>query len=119
MKTLNAATLGTLILLGGCKSWAELGEMQVEIEAPDRVSRFGNLIFRIRTMDARGLPLGDVHYQYAVDWPGVKGMVHRGISYKSESLSAKGPPGTAVLRIFTVDANGNFVEGLKKEIQVY
>ncbi len=112
------ALLALLALPSGCKTWAELGEMTVEIEAPEKVSRFGSLVFRVKTADLQGLPLGNVHYEYSVDWPGVRGMKHRGVSFRSESILVKGPPGQGVLRIYTLDANGNFVEGVKKEFMV-
>ena len=83
--------------------------------------------FRLISETVDGLPRGQVEispppgsevgYRWSVDWPGLPGSMHRGVSFAEESIRVKGLPGTGLLRIYAEDPAGRRVQVLSREFR--
>lgn len=96
--------------LSGCKSWAPAQGLTWEVIVPPRVKRGETFSFRVQARTADGKPAEDLPILYAIDWPTVNGMKHKGKTFTSLSQTAKGGPGNGRVRIYTYDDNGEVVQ---------
>jgi len=118
MKHLPAIPALTLALLASCHSAAPAGEHQWTLKAPKSVAIENKLVFTVETTSPNGAAVREVPYVWRVDWVGVQGSRHQGYSFRSEKITAKGTPGTAMLHVLAYDPNGNLVEVASAPVEV-
>jgi hypothetical protein len=106
-----------LLALTACKDWAQIGVHTLTISAPEMVNRNGEFYFTVTAKDAEGHPTS-ASFQWSIEWVGVEGSKHKGMTGASEKIRVKGNPGTATLRILGYDAQGNWGEIAKHVFQI-
>jgi hypothetical protein len=107
-----------LLLFAGCHSVAPAGNHVWTLKAPSTVALENKLVFTVETRSPDGAEVRDVGYVWRVDWVGVKGSHHQGHSFITEKITAKGSPGTALLRIMANDPQGNLMDVASAKIEV-
>src|SRR5689334_6816342 len=98
-------SMWALLLFAGCHSVSPAGNHVWTLKAPQTVAIENKLVFTVETRSPEGAEVRDVGYIWQVDWVGVKGSHHQGHSFATEKITAKGSPGTALLRIMANDPN--------------
>ena len=110
--------LSLIALLASCQSAAKAKDHVWSVKAPPRVETESKLHFTVETTTSTGSPERDVPYVWKVDWVGIDGSHHKGISYEEQSIRVKGSPGRAKLRIFGKDGADELVEVASATIEV-
>ena len=59
-----------------------------------------------------------VSFFYVIQWVGLQGWDHRGVSFAEQSIRVKGSPGTAYIRIYAYDKDDKLVEVAKQSFEV-
>jgi hypothetical protein len=111
-------SLSLLALLASCQSTAKAKDHVWSVKAPPRVEAESKLRFTVETTTSMGSPERDVPYVWKVDWVGIDGSHHKGISYEEQSIRVKGSPGRAKLRILANDSAGELTEVASATIEV-
>ena len=106
-----------LSLLAACKDWAQIGVQTLTISAPASVNYNGEFYFTVVAKDAEGRQTS-ASFQWSIEWVGLEGSTHKGKTGVSEKIRVKGGTGTATLRIFGYDAQGNWGEIAKHVFQI-
>jgi hypothetical protein len=111
--------LGVLLGLSACRSWGRPDEFKWEVvlETP-KVSRGGDLVFRVETKGADGAPVKGIFFMYVIDWASVKGSRHKGASYEEQSQRVKGDRGAGELRIYARNETDNLIEVARATFQI-
>ena len=107
MKSLSALSLA---ILAGCYTAAPAGEHVWNLKLPKSVALETKLVFRAEAHTPDGTPVQGVPYVWRVDWVGVQGTRHQGRSFEDEKITAKGQPGTAVVRVFGYGPHESLIE---------
>jgi hypothetical protein len=108
-----------LLILAGCATiWAQKGEHTMVIDAPATVNRGEKLTFTVTAKNAAGQTVEGIAYQWIVTWVGLEGIAHKGKTGSLEKINVKGAPGTAKLRIETLDAEKNPIVLATQEFKV-
>jgi hypothetical protein len=68
------------------------------------------LVFTVETTTPEGQRVEGISYVWQVEWVNVHGSNHKGRSFEPQSVTVKGSPGTAHLRIYAYDKNQKLVE---------
>ena len=110
--------LSLMALLASCQSAAKAKDYVWSIKSPPKIEAESKLRFTVETTTSTGSPERDVPYVWKVDWVGIDGSHHKGISYEEQSIRVKGAPGKAMLRIFADDPAGALVEVASAAIEV-
>lgn len=115
----SALTVGLLLLvLAGCKTWATKEDFTWTFRAPERIRLGQDFTFVAEPRNAQGEVQLDVFFYWSIDWVGVPGSRHKGRSLHTLDLRSKGAPGTATLRIFGYDREGELVVLAQHPFQV-
>lgn len=107
-------------LLAGCHVAATAEDYTWTVKAPSTVTHapHSRLYFSVETSGADGRHASGVPYIWTVDWVGVHGLSHNGISDRQEEILVKGSNGTALLRILAIDRQNQIREVARASIEV-
>ena len=111
-------SLSLVALLASCQSAAKAKDHVWSVKAPPRVEAESKLHFTVETTSSMGTPERDIPYVWKIDWVGIDGSHHKGVSSVEQSIRVKGSPGRAKLRIFGKDAADELVEVASATIEV-
>ena len=103
------------LLPAGCRTWATAEGTHWTVQAPSKVPHNPNdkLVFTVEATNAESQRVEGVSYVYQVEWVNVHGSNHKGRSFEQQSITVKGSPGTAYLRIYAYDKDQKLVEVAK------
>ncbi|HLY73989.1 MAG TPA: hypothetical protein VKU80_07705 [Planctomycetota bacterium] len=106
--------------LAGCHVASSAEAVHWTVKAPSQVddAAHSKLRFVVETTTPSGAVVEGVAYVWIVDWVGVHGVEHQGVSYREEAIRVKGGPGTAWLRILAVDRYDRLVEVARASFEV-
>ncbi len=107
-----------LLALVGCKTWATKEDFTWSFRAPERIRLGQDIVFTAEARNAQGEVQPDVFFYWSVDWVGLPGSRHKGRSLQALDLRSKGSPGTATLRIFGYNPEGDLVVVAQHPFQV-
>jgi hypothetical protein len=111
--------LGGLLGLSACRSWGRPDEFKWEIVlTTPKVSRGGDLAFRVETKGSDGAPARGVSFMYVIDWASVKGSRHKGVSYEEQAQRCKGDHGAGEIRIYARNETDNLIEVARAAFQI-
>jgi hypothetical protein len=111
--------IACLLGLTACRTWGRPEEYKWEIVVTTpKVSRGGDLAFRVDAVDAHGTPARGMSFVYVIDWTTVKGSRHKGVTYEEQSQRCKGDRGTGEVRIYARAENDNLVEVARASFQI-
>jgi len=107
-----AALVAAGFLTAGCRTWGTTEGTQWAVKAPSKVPHNPNdkLVFTVETTTPDGQRVEGLSYVWQVEWVNVHGSNHKGRSFEQQTISVKGSPGTAYLRIYAYDKNQKLVE---------
>src|SRR6266849_3845643 len=99
------------LAIAGCTSWGNIEDMKWEIVlSTPTVSRGGDLVFHLKTIQLDGTQVKGVPFVWIVDWASVKGSRHKGESSYEMHLRCKGDRGQGELRIYVANQSNNLIE---------
>ena len=104
--------------LAGCTASAKTAEHKFKIDAPAKVKKDEIYVFKVTILNAAGETVDRVSYNWMIDWPEVKGMLHSGLSGRLQQMKVKGGGGKALLRVYADDPSGRRVQVEKFEFIV-
>ena len=111
--------LPVLLMLAGCVStWPQKGEHTLSIDCPGSVNRGEKFTFTVTAKNSAGETVDGLSYQWTITWVGLEGMAHKGKTGAPSKINVKGAPGTAKIRIETLDAQGNATVLAAREFKV-
>ena len=115
-----AALVAVGLLSNGCRTWGTVEGTTWTLKAPSKVAYGpGNkLVFTVETTTPEGKRVEGLSYDWIVEWVNLHGSSHKGKSFAEQSISVKGSPGTAYLRIYAYDKDQKLVEVAKQSFVV-
>jgi len=109
-----------IVLLAGCHVAATAEDYTWVLKAPSTVPHapHSRLTFSVEASGADGRHVSGIPFVWMVDWVGVRGLNHNGISDRQEEILVKGTTGTAVLRILAIDRQNQMKEVARSTVEV-
>jgi hypothetical protein len=106
------ALVAVSLLPASCRTWGTAEGTHWAVMAPPKVGHNPNdkLVFSVETTTPEGNRVEGISYVWQVEWVNVHGSNHKGRSYEPQSITVKGGPGTAYLRIYAYDKNQKLAE---------
>lgn len=102
----------------GCRTWGTAEGYTWTIKAPKSVDRGADLVFQVHAQTKDGQDAEGVSFYWMVDWVNLKGMQHKGKTFRDVDIRVKGNLGIAALRVYALDPNGNWAQVGIESIEV-
>ncbi|HZE96106.1 MAG TPA: hypothetical protein VE981_03695 [Planctomycetota bacterium] len=119
-KGIAAALFLLASLASGCRTWGTVDGYKWSVLVPSTVTHGpgDKLTFTVETTTPSGEKVEGISYIWIVEWVNLHGWNHKGSSFSEQSISVKGSPGTAYVRIYAYDREDKLVEVAKAPFQV-